>query len=76
MPIVFDLVALQALAADTAANTVLLSPMTITIILAALDIMSDPANWVGADPINGLTDAERDEIDGYTSRIFYEVAHE
>lgn len=60
---------LQALADNYEGGDVSLSAFSVALIMSTLDFMSDKHNWGGADLINGLSDAEKDEIDTLVSAL-------
>ena len=68
----FNLPAILALAADTAANTTTLSPETINIILTATAFMEDMSQWEGAG--DELTTEEIDQIKAMVGQVVNEVA--
>jgi len=69
----FNLPAISSLADETDPLDTTLSPFSVNLILAAIDLLYDLSLWSGADEINGLTDAEKDEIEEHISRLAQEV---
>lgn len=71
----FSLPDLSVLASDYEdAITPTLSPMSLVLIFAVSDILYDLNNWTGTDVIEGLTDAEKDDIDRYVSDLMKEIS--